>query len=297
MPSPFVLAVLTLLLGLDRGGNVSWDDRITLTYLITFLVLFFAFLFVEMEYARESFAPKHILVNKTLIASYMCNFLSIGSQMALIYHASLCFQVVKGRTASQAGLLFLPGVAAAVAGSLGGGLIVQFTGQYYVLTVLTYALSFIGATIATFSTGILLHSDTLVVIGLSAAALGLGAGTTTTLIALIANAGPQDQGVATAVSYLFRSTGSVVAISVASTATQEALRHELYKRLSGSNVDEIINHVRKSLRYIDELPLETHEKVIASYAEAIYVAFWICASLYGISLLSSFFVKEKTLHK
>lgn len=83
-----------------------------------------------------------------------------------------------------------------------------------------------------------------------------GAGITTTLIALIANAGPADQAIATAgqpfyytsqyqsdrysvVSYLFRSLGSVVGLSVGTTLTQATLRKQLHERLSGADVDEV----------------------------------------------------------
>lgn len=82
-----------------------------------------------------------------------------------------------------------------------------------------------------------------------------GAGITTSLISLIANAGPEDQAIATAgeycvkpcllqlthsiVSYLFRSLGSVVGISMGSTIVQMSLRSTLIKRLSGQDVEEV----------------------------------------------------------
>ena len=67
--------------------------------------------------------------------------------------------------------------------------------------------------------------------------LPAGSGITSTLIALIANAGPEDQAIATAVSYLFRSLGSVVGLSVGTSITQDVLRHSLRKRLSGAGAD------------------------------------------------------------
>ena len=84
----------------------------------------------------------------------------------------------------------------------------------------------------------------------------LGSGMTTSLISLIANAGQTDQAIATAgnqslsylmfnlteiyaVSYLFRSLGSVIGLSIASTLIQDTLRSTLYKRLSGADVDKV----------------------------------------------------------
>lgn len=86
----------------------------------------------------------------------------------------------------------------------------------------------------------------------------LGSGITTSLISLIANAGQEDQAIATAgtllsfrtvalltpaqnhaVSYLFRSLGSVVGLSVGSTLVQGTLRSTLHRKLSGTDVDEV----------------------------------------------------------
>lgn len=66
-----------------------------------------------------------------------------------------------------------------------------------------------------------------------------GCGLTTTLVSLIAQAGPTDQAVATAVSYLFRSLGSVLCLSVGSTIFQATLRSKLRSALEGADVDEV----------------------------------------------------------
>ncbi|KAI0073352.1 hypothetical protein K474DRAFT_1710791 [Panus rudis PR-1116 ss-1] len=118
--------------------------------------------------------------------------------------------------------------------------------------------------------------------GSSVAGLGEGTAITTALIALIANAGTQNQAVATAVSYLFRSLGSVICLCLVSTAAQETLRSKLYSRLSGDDAVEqvcainlvaspilqpsfqIIEGARKSLNYIPKLPPKVKEKVVLS---------------------------------
>jgi hypothetical protein len=94
---------------------------------------------------------------------------------------------------------------------------------------------------------------------------GNGTGITTTLIALISNAGPEDQAIATAgavssrfpwlvfcffplhhtehlpltVSYLFRSLGSVITLSIGSSITQYTLRGHLRASLSGEDAEEV----------------------------------------------------------
>jgi len=91
--------------------------------------------------------------------------------------------------------------------------------------------------------------------GLALTSLGNGCGITTSLISLIANAGQADQAIATAglslenivkllvthtlVSYLFRSMGSVIGLSISGTLVQSTLRSVLYRTLHGKNVERV----------------------------------------------------------
>lgn len=292
-----VLAVFFLLLGLDRGGNVSWHDKFTITYLALFGFFSVLFGFIEVKVAKEPFAPKRIVFNRSLIASYLCNFFSIAAVIGLLFHVSLWFQAVKAFTASQAGLVLLPSIASSVMGSLGGGLIMQATGKYYALTVTALLVGFAGCLVVALMTGVLAYSYVVIIIGLFTMGLGNGTAITSTLISLIACAGPEDQAIATAVSYLFRSLGGVVGVSVTSTITQDNLRSQLLKRLSGENVDEIIDRVRKSLTSIHDLDPAIRVRVIDSYDTAIHIALWVCVAGSGLAAISSWFIKEKALTK
>ncbi|KAF9473933.1 member of the major facilitator superfamily, partial [Pholiota conissans] len=286
-----VLTVFFLLFALDRGGNISWNDHYTISSLVAFGVCFIIFAFVEMELASEPFAPKRIIVNRSLIASYLVNFFGIAAAFTQLFHLSLYFQAVMGQSASKASLWLIIGVIGGLTGSLMGGLIMQATGKYYVLTLLGYVALFIGTVTVTLTSGITVTSA----IGIAIGNVGNGGGITTSLISLIANAGHADQAIATAVSYLFRSLGSVVGLSVGSTLVQGTLRSALLRRLSGADVDEIVRKVRESLKYIDTLDPLTQLAVRASYNDAIHVTFWFSVAMAACGLLASIFIKEKPL--
>ncbi|KAF8811625.1 member of the major facilitator superfamily [Phlegmacium glaucopus] len=281
-----ILTVFFLLFALDRGGNVSWNDRLTIYSLTALPICFIAFASIEMKFASEPFAPKRIIVNRTLIASYLVNFFGIASGFTLLFYLPLYLQAVLGQTASQAGLWLLIGVFTGLFGSLGSGLIMQATGKYYQLTVISYMSLLLGTVIVNLSTGIIISST----IGMVT-----GNGVTSSLISLIANAGQEDQAIATAVSYLFRSLGSVIGLSVGSTLVQGTLRSALHRKLSGANVEEIIRKVRESLTYIEKLDPPTQAAVRGSYREAIHATFWFSATMALFSLISSLFIKEKAL--
>ena len=126
-----VIAVFGLLLGLDRGSNVSWSNSITILSLIVSVLFFAIFVVVEQKYALEPFAPGRIIFERSLFACYLCNFFSFGGWLGALFYIPLFYQAVDGFTATQAGVRLLPGILAGVLGSLFGGIFMQKTGKYY----------------------------------------------------------------------------------------------------------------------------------------------------------------------
>ena len=160
-----ILTVFFLLFGLDRGGNIAWNDRYTISALVGFGVCFIAFSFIEMKFAREPFAPRRIIINRSLIASSFVNFFGIASAFTMVFHLSLYFQAVQGKTATETSLWLVIAVFSSLIGSLGGGLIMQSTGKFYVITVLGYVALFIGSGIVTLTSGVVVASSIGIAIG------------------------------------------------------------------------------------------------------------------------------------
>lgn len=295
-----VSGVLALLVALDRGGNVSWTSSITLGCLAASFVLLSLFALVETRIAAEPFAPARVLVHPSLLAAFFCNLLSIGAAMCVIFHAALFLQAAHGASAAQAGLGLLPAIIASVIGSLSSGIIMQKTGKYYWLTVVAYctmALGVVAIVSSTFLDNVRVGFG-VTEAGLAVMSIGNGTGITTTLIALLACATQADQAIATAISYLFRSLGSVLGISLGSTLVQDALRTDLRARLAGRpgiDVEKIVEQTRASLASLKTLPVEIQEIVRASYAEAVRRAFVFSLVLAIGAAISAFFVKEKPL--
>ena len=74
----------------------------------------------------------------------------MASAFSFIFYLPLYLQAVLGETASQVGLWLLIGAFSALTGSLGGGLIMQTTGKYYRLTI----VSLLGAIVVNLSTSL-----------------------------------------------------------------------------------------------------------------------------------------------
>ncbi|KAF8590764.1 MFS general substrate transporter [Ramaria rubella] len=295
-----VVAVFSLLLGLDRGSNTSWSSPLSYGPLVIALVMIFFFAYVEITpaLAQEPLAPRHIIANPSLLGSYLAGFFGFASMMCDVFFAPLYAQAALGKSATDAGTILLPAIFLGVIGSLSAGLIMQRTGKYKRLTVSAAVIYTMGALVV-YVMVMRQSSWSLVgvITGTALMQFGMGVVITTALIALIANVTPSDQAVATAISYLFRSLGSVIGISAGSVLVQHNLRVYLKARLSGADqdIDEIVRRVRESLSYVDSLDPVTRAIVRGTYEEALSAAFLMAAALAVCTLVSCLFIREKSL--
>ncbi|GAB7338282.1 hypothetical protein MBLNU457_4601t1 [Dothideomycetes sp. NU457] len=291
-------AVFTLLLALDRGSNVSWKATITIVSLSVSIPLFALFIFVEMKVAKEPFAPGHIIFDRSLFACYLCNFFSFSGWIAAIFYIPLYFQAVEGMSATQAGIRLVPSTLFGVSGSLSAGYYMRKTGRYYWITVICYAFLVVGLVIVLLFSGIVSHSEIGIIIGTCVCSFSNGTGVTTSLIGLISNASREDQAVATACSYLFRSLGSVFGISISATVANQALKEHLKDELSsGKAALEIADRVRRNLDYIKTLTPEMRAVVADCYARSTRAAFGVEIGLVAGAAIAAWFIREKSLGK
>jgi predicted MFS family arabinose efflux permease len=150
-----VLAVFCLLFGLDRGGDIGWKNPVTIVSLVCFALLFIVFWFIEGYFASEPLAPPRLVFNRALIASYLLNFLSVAASFGQLFHISLYFQAVLGKTASVTGAWLVISISADLTSSLLSGVIIQSTGRYYWLSVASYTVLLAGTFTVASGAGIL----------------------------------------------------------------------------------------------------------------------------------------------
>jgi len=299
-----VSAVFALLLGLDRGSNLSWSAPITIISLSVSLPLFALFILIEQKYASEPFAPRHIIFNKCISAFYPCNFFAFCAWYVPPYSiynnrltpnpgslsstSPLFSQAVDSCDATVAGIRLLRGIIAGTIGSLFAGLMMQWTGCFYTLTIFAYSTLTLGFVPILLFSGLAAKSTWAISIGLAACGFGNGIGLTTSLIGLIANVSPQDQAVATACSYLFRSLGAAVGLLLSATVVQEALMIQPKEHLGiEGDANAIAEGVRLSLDFIDHLEPGLQDIVRRCYGTATRARFVLMLGLATLAIVSS----------
>lgn len=251
-----------------------------------------------MRIASHPFAPGHIILKPALLFPYLCNFFAMGGYFATLFYVPLYFQVVSRFTAASAGIYLIPAIIGSVTGSVSGGLIMQKTGKYYILTVFAYTCLALGHIPLILCSGVAIDSAVGMALGLVVCGFGGGIGVTTSLIALISNADPADQAIVTACSYLFRSLGSVIGVSLSATIMQQSLRTQLRRRLGdGRDADRIVEGVRESLEYLEKLSPHLQELVRGCYQKACQGAFVFAFVGVSLAMVCSVFLREKKLSR
>ncbi|PTB67454.1 MFS general substrate transporter [Trichoderma citrinoviride] len=288
-----VLAVVSLLTGLDSGPNLGWSHPVTVVSLSLTPFLLALFLLVEMRIAKHPFAPGHIILSRDLLPCYMVNMCGMAGEMGVMFFVPLYFQAVEGLSATASGSMLVPATIAGVLASLAGGWVIKRTGRFYWPTVASYGLLFLSMIPLVVS--VWFRSLFGVNAGFVLSAVGNGGGITTILIALLANAAAQDSAVAIACSYLFRSLGSSVGVGISSAVLQQVLRQQLSSRIGDDG--QVEEKVRQSLDAIRELPPLVAEQVRSSYRVATMASFApsLCFGL--VCFLATFWVKEKSLER
>ena len=164
----------------------------------------------------------------------------------------------------------------------------QKTGKYYWLTVGSYQVLVLALIMILIFSGLVINSTYGISVGLVFGGLTNGIGITTTLLGLLSNAAPEDQAVVTACSYLFRSLGSIVGLSLTSTVVQQVLRTQLAHKLHDDEFgDQLAKQVRESLDAIRDLDPTIRDIVRDCYGRAVRAGYGLLIGFVVLSALSS----------
>ena len=120
----------------------------------------------------------------------------------------------------------------------------------------------------------------------------------------MATASPADQPAALSCIHLFRALGSEVGLALSGAMVQAVLQIAMHNRLDSYDgphfsLDTVIEEVRKSLSFINDLDPWVQQQVRDSYSSAVQWCMGLCAVLAAGGFMACFWVKEKrilTLH-
>ncbi|KAF8076211.1 vacuolar amino acid permease [Lyophyllum atratum] len=273
-----------LLLGfsLKTSEELPWSHPLIYGLFIASIVTGTIFILVEKHWAPYPVMPLRLITQRTPLAVSISNLLTSMSAFSTMYNVPLYFSAVRLDSAAISGLHLLPHSVAISTGSVLAGWIMRRTGKLYGLTLASSFLTILASVLITFwnkdSSSFHLWLD------LVPQGFGMASFITSTLIAMIAGVYKEDMAVATGITYLFRTTGQVLGVSLSGAILQAVLHQKLRERIQGPGSSEasrilysswLTLFCRRKTEIIAQLDPLTQRAAVESYADALRVVF-IC---------------------
>jgi EmrB/QacA subfamily drug resistance transporter len=298
-----VFAVSAVLLAVSvYGPEDGWTDSRTLTVFALGLFLTLLFLWQETR-AKEPILPLRLFKNQTFSLTSALGFIIGAGMFGAIVMLPLYLQVVKGNSATAAGLKLIPLMLGIVSMSIFSGKKITATGKYKIFPIagagiMTIGLILMSTLNETTSFGVL--SIYAILVG-----AGLGLSMQTIVIALQNSVDFQDMGIATSSNTFFRSLGGAFGTAIFGTIFSNRIAYYLQdniatlqstnpQSLSGFDATKL-DLITTNTSVITTLPPTIRDTVLHSFAQTFHVVFLAAAPITFIGFVLAFFLKEKPL--
>jgi EmrB/QacA subfamily drug resistance transporter len=298
-----VLAVSAVLLAVSvYGPEDGWTDSRTLTVFGLGIFLTLSFLWQETR-ATEPILPLRLFKNQTFSLTSALGFIIGAGMFGAIVMLPLYLQVVKGNSATSAGLKLIPLMLGIVSMSIFSGKRITTTGKYKIFPIVGAAIMTLGLILMstlneTTSFGIL--SIYAIMVG-----AGLGLSMQTIVIALQNSVDFQDMGIATSSNTFFRSLGGAFGTAIFGTIFSNRVTYYLQDNIAAlqSTDPQSLNgfdpaklkEITTNTSVISTLPPVIRETVLHSFAQTFHMVFLAAAPVTFIGFVLAFFLKEKPL--
>ncbi|MEU8611812.1 MDR family MFS transporter [Actinoplanes sp. NPDC048791] len=207
-----IVGLVPLLTVAEQGRSWGWDSPRALGCYAIGLIGIVGFILAERAYKDEALLPLRLFRNRTVAVGSISSTIIGMAMFGGLLTVPLYLQIVKGSSATEAGLQMIPFVIGIMAGSIAAGQLIARTGRYRIFPI-------IGSTLMLLALGLfsLIGADTplwktmliMVVMG-----LGLG-GNMQPMITAVQNAvSPREIGVATSSVTFFRSMGGTLGTAI-----------------------------------------------------------------------------------
>ncbi len=298
-----VAAVSSTLLAVSiYGPERGWTNSTTITYLTIGILLTLIFLFWEGK-AKEPILPLSLFKNHTFSLTSALGFIIGAGMFGAIVMLPLYLQVVKGDTATEAGLKLIPFMLGIVSTSIYSGKAITKHGHYKRFPIIGTVVMTIGIVLmSTLSTTTPFWQLSIYAILVGA---GLGLSMQTIVIALQNSVDFKDMGVATSSNTFFRSLGSVFGTAIFGTILTNRLAFYLednFKSLAATNPSAVqgfdpaaLEGIQNNTAVLQTLPPEIQSTALESFVNSFHVVFLTAAPITALGFLLALFLRETPL--
>ncbi|MEV0677319.1 MDR family MFS transporter [Actinosynnema sp. NPDC050436] len=206
------IGLVPLLIVAEQGREWGWASGTSIAMYVVGVLGLVAFVFVQKRMGDEALLPLRLFRRQTFSLGNVVNFLLGIGMFGGMVSLPLYLQIVKGYSATEAGLMMLPLTFGIMTAAGTSGQYTAKTGRYRIFPIV--GLGLMSVVLFTFST---VGTDTPVwqpLVLMFFMGAGLGLCMQTLLVAIQNDAEPRDMGVATASATFFRQIGGTVGTAV-----------------------------------------------------------------------------------
>jgi EmrB/QacA subfamily drug resistance transporter len=298
-----VTAVSVILLSVSiYGPQNGWTDSRTIGYMAVGLLLTVLFLQWEKR-AKEPILPLHLFKNHTFSLTSLLGGVIGAGMFGAIVMLPLYLQVVKGDSATSAGLKLIPLMLGIVSTSIISGKLISKHGHYKRFPIMGTAIMTVGILLMT-----RLEVDTpywQVSIFAILVGAGLGLSMQTIVIALQNSVEFRDMGVATSSNTFFRSLGSVFGTAIFGSILTNRIGHYLqlnFAELAAKNPDAVagfdpskLSGITNNTAVLKTLPPQIQATALDAFVHAFHIVFYAAAPVTAIGFVLALMLRETPL--
>ncbi len=242
---------------------------------------------------KEPVVPMHVVRRRdpalAIVASLAVGMAMFGGAVFLGQY----FQIGRGYSPTEAGLLTIPLMAGVLVSSTVAGRLVSKTGKvkpFIVAGVIVLALGFLGLSFID-------HRTSLVLVSLGMLGVGVGVGMSMqNLVLVLQNTVPLSEiGAASGAITFFRSLGGTMGVSVLGAVLAHQVATRITDGLTALGVDPAASGSSGSTLNVAAMPPQVQDIVRAAYGEATGHIFLISAGIAVIGVIASLFLTPTKL--
>ncbi|MEY4337765.1 MAG: hypothetical protein RL680_660 [Actinomycetota bacterium] len=293
---------LILLSASIYGPQYGWGDSRTITYAVIGILLAVLFLFWEGK-AKEPILPLYLFKNHTFSVTSALGAVIGAGMFGAIVMLPLYFQVVKGYSATEAGLKLIPLMLGIVSTSIISGKMISKHGHYKRFPIMGTAIMTLGILLMTrleLDTPYWQISIYAILVG-----AGLGLSMQTIVIALQNAVEFKDMGVATSSNTFFRSLGSVFGTAIFGSILTNRVVHymasgfgDLAKTnpsaLKGFDTSKLAT-LTNNTAVLKTFPPVIKQTALEAFVNSFHIVFYAAAPITALGLLLAFMLRETPL--
>ena len=288
--------VSLLLIWVSFAGNPAYYDWVSWqsAAMVGGGVVLLALLVLVESKVEQPIIPLKIISERTtalaILASVAVGIAMFGSTTFLGQY----FQVARGATPTEAGLLTLPMIAGNLTGSVVSGLLISRTGKWKGYLIGGSILLIGGLGLA----GTMDHTTELWQAGIFTAILGVGLGMLmqNLVLAVQNTVRASDIGTASASVAFFRSVGGAIGVAVLGAVLSNRVTQLATQGLAAVGIPVTGGSAGASMDLVD-MPAPVREIMRAAYGDATAEVFLIAAGVAVVALISVLFIKERPLRR